>query len=118
MYTETFEKFKNAKNDVEIVLYGKQLIEELNKIVDCSCDKVLEEKECGKYSVEDCSKVINVLMKKTNTINPKIVDELTDAEIRSTYKVTETALKSLGKTDLIKKYKTITETKSIKIENK
>lgn len=118
MYTETFEKFKNAKNDVEIVLYGKQLMDELDKIISESSAKVLEEKEIGKYSVEDCCKVINILMKKTNTINPKVVDELTDAEIRSTYKVTETALKSLGKTDLIKKYKTITESKSIKIENK
>lgn len=57
MYKETFEKFANAKNDVEIVLYGKQLMDELDEIISCSTKKVLEEKEIGKYSVEDCSEL-------------------------------------------------------------
>lgn len=79
--------------------------------------KLLETKEVGKYEVKGCSKLLNILMKKNLIIDPKVIDELTDEEIRSTYKVTETALKSLGKKDLINRYKKITEVKSFKVEN-
>jgi hypothetical protein len=117
MYTTTFEKFKSAKDNLSVVLYGKQLIEEIEKMIKESSVKLVEEKELGIYNVEDCNKNANIFIKKESTINPKIIDELSDEEIRKTYKVTETALKTLGKKDLIDKYKTITEVKSLKIES-
>lgn len=118
MFKNTFEKFvENMNDDVSVVLYGKKLIDELEELIEKSSKNILENKEIGSYRVEDCNKILNVLMKKSASIDVKVIDELSDAEIRKTYKVSEKALKDLGKKDLIEKYKTITETKSIKVEN-
>lgn len=117
MITETYSNFLNAENDLAKFLFGKQLIEEIENELESISKKLLETKEVGKYEIDGCSKLLNILMKKNSTIDPKVIDELTDEEIRSTYKVTETALKSLGKKDLINRYKTITEVKSFKVEN-
>lgn len=117
MITETYSNFHNAENDLAKFLFGKQLIEEIENELESISKKLLETKEVGKYEIDGCSKLLNILMKKNSTIDPKVIDELTDEEIRSTYKVTETALKSLGKKDLINRYKTITEVKSFKVEN-
>lgn len=117
MITETYSNFHNAENDLAKFLFGKQLIEEIENELESISKKLLETKEVGKYEVKGCSKLLNILMKKNLIIDPKVIDELTDEEIRSTYKVTETALKSLGKKDLINRYKKITEVKSFKVEN-
>ncbi len=116
MITETYVNFHNAENDLVKFLFGKQLIEEIENELESISKALLETREVGKYEVDGCSKLLNILMKKNSTIDSKVIDELTDEEIRKTYKVTETALKSLGKKDLIEKYKTITEVKSFKVE--
>lgn len=117
MITETYSNFRNAENDLEKFLFGKQLIEEIENELESISKTLLETKEVGKYEVDGCSKLLNVLMKKNSTIDSKVIDELTDEEIRKVFKPTETNLKTLGKKDLINKYKTITEVKSFKVES-
>ena len=116
MITETYSNFHDAENDLAKFLFGKQLIEEIENELESISKTLLETKEVGKYEVDGCSKSLNVLMKKNSTIDSKVIDELTDEEIRKVFKPTETNLKKLGKKDLINKYKTITEVKSFKVE--
>ena len=47
----------------------------------------------------------------------KIIDELTDAECRKGFTVTEKAIKLCGRGDLINKYKSITESKAITLKS-
>ena len=114
---ESYEKYVNAENDLAKFLFGKQLIEEIENELDSLSKKLLETKEVGKYEVDGCSKLLNVLMVKKSSLDSKVVNELSDEEIRRVFKPTETNLKTLYRKDLIEKYKTITETKSIKVES-
>ena len=70
----------------------------------------------GKYTVDGADHQINVLMKENSVISADAIAELSEAELRKSYKLTETALKDLGRKDLINKYKTTSEVKSFRVE--
>ena len=112
---ELFEKFVGSKDDVAIYLFGKALSEAIEDKLKEIKPKI-EALDCGKYTVTGADRQINVLMKSNSTISADAVAELTEAELRKSYKLTETALKDLGRKDLIEKYKTISEVKSFRVE--
>mgnify|MGYP003300546847 CR=1 FL=1 len=113
--TELFEKFAGAKDDVAKYLFGKALQE----MIDASLEAIkpnIENLDCGKYTCDGADRQINVLMKQNSTISADAVAELSEAELRKSYKLTESALKNLGRKDLIAKYKSTSEVKSFRVE--
>ena len=73
--------------------------------------------EVSAWENKEFSKVLELSYKKSSTIDPKIVDELTDEECRKGYTVTEKAIKLSGRVDLITKYKSITESKALTLKS-
>ena len=112
---ELFEKFAGSTDNVAIYLFGKALQDMIEEKLTEIKPKI-EALDCGKYTVDGSDRQINVLMKETSTISADAVAELSEAELRKSYKLTETALKNLGRKDLISKYKTSSEVKSFRIE--
>jgi ribosomal protein S26 len=112
---ELFEKFTGATDDVAIYLFGKALEEMIDEKLETLKPKI-EALDCGKYTVDGADRQINVIMKQNSTISADAVAELSEAELRKSYKLTETALKNLGRKDLIEKYKSTSEVKSFRVE--
>ncbi len=83
------------------------------------CDEELKDKVENPtvWENKDFGKSLELSIKKSSTLDSKIVDELTDAECRKGFTVTEKAIKLCGRGDLINKYKSITESKSITLKN-
>ena len=112
---ELFEKFAGATDDVAIYLFGKAFQDAIDDILKTLMPKI-EALDCGKYTVDGADRRINVLMKENSVISADAIAELSEAELRKSYKLTETALKDLGRKDLINKYKTTSEVKSFRVE--
>ena len=112
---ELFEKFAGATDDVAIYLFGKALQDAIDDKLKTLKPKI-EALDCGKYTVDGADRQINVLMKENSVISADAITELSEAELRKSYKLTETALKELGRKDLISKYKTTSEVKSFRVE--
>lgn len=112
---EIFAKYAGSEDAVSKYIFGKELMEaieaELNDV-----KPSIEALDCGKYTCDGAAHQINVLMKQNSTISNDAVAELSEAELRKSYKLTETALKNLGRKDLIEKYKTTSEAKSFRVE--
>lgn len=66
---------------------------------------------------KEFGKSLELSIKKLSTLDSKIVDELTDAECRKGFTVTEKAIKLCGRGDLISKYKSVTESKAITLKS-
>ena len=66
---------------------------------------------------KEFGKSLELSIKKSSTLDSKIVDELTDEECRKGFTVTEKAIKLCGRSDLISKYKSITESKAITLRS-
>ena len=83
------------------------------------CDEELKNKVENPTSWEnkEFGKSLELSIKKSSTLNSKIVDELTDEECRKGFTVTEKAIKLCGRADLISKYKDITESKAITLKS-
>lgn len=82
------------------------------------CDEELKNKVENPTTWEnkEFKKSLELSIKKSSTLDSKIVDELTDAECRKGFTVTEKAIKLCGRGDLINKYKSITESKAITLK--
>lgn len=89
----------------------KESSESIIKIIDDELKNRVNETSVWKN--KDIGKLLELSFKKTSVINPKIVDELTDEECRKGYTVTAKAITLSGRKDLLDKYKTITESKTI-----
>ena len=83
------------------------------------CDEVLKNHVENPTSWEnkEFGKLLELSIKKSSSLDSKIVDELTDAECRKGFTVTEKAIKLCGRGDLINKYKSITESKAITLRS-
>ena len=83
------------------------------------CDEVLKNhvKNPTLWENKEFGKSLEISIKKSSTLNSKIVDELTDAECRKGFTVTEKAIKLCGRGDLINKYKSVTESKAITLKS-
>ena len=83
------------------------------------CDEELKNKVENPTTWEnkEFGKSLELSIKKSSTLDSKIVDELTDEECRKGFTVTEKAIKLCGRGDLINKYKSITESKAITLRN-
>ena len=107
------------KMGVKSILWTSRTGSALQEAIDDKLDALkpkIEALDCGKYTVDGADHQINVLMKQNSTISADAVAELSEAELRKSYKLTETALKNLGRKDLIEKYKTTSEVKSFRVE--
>ena len=83
------------------------------------CDEVLKNNVENPtiWKNKEFGKSLELSIKKSSTLDSKIVDELTDAECRKGFTVTEKAIKLCGRGDLINKYKSITESKAITLRS-
>ena len=83
------------------------------------CDEELKNKVENPTTWEnkEFGKSLELSIKKSSTLDSKIIDELTDAECRKGFTVTEKAIKLCGRSDLINKYKSITESKAITLKS-
>ena len=83
------------------------------------CDEELKNKVENPTTWEnkEFGKSLELSIKKSSTLDSKIIDELTDAECRKGFTVTEKAIKLCGRGDLINKYKSITESKAITLRS-
>ena len=83
------------------------------------CDEELKNKVENPTTWEnkEFGKSLELSIKKSSTLDSKIIDELTDAECRKGFTVTEKAIKLCGRGDLINKYKSITESKAITLKS-
>ncbi len=112
---ELFTKFAGSDDSVAKYLFGKALQEAIENQLNDLKPKI-EALDCGKYTVDGADHQINVLMKQESTLSSDAIAELSEAELRKSYKLTETGLKSLGRKDLIEKYKSVSEVKSFRVE--
>ena len=83
------------------------------------CDEVLKNnvENPTTWENKEFGKSLELSIKKSSTLDSKIIDELTDAECRKGFTVTEKAIKLCGRSDLINKYKSITESKAITLRS-
>jgi len=83
------------------------------------CDEVLKNsvENPTLWKNKEFGKSLELSIKKSSTLDSKIVDELTDEECRKGFTVTEKAIKLCGRCDLINKYKSITESKVITLKS-
>ena len=83
------------------------------------CDEVLKNhvENPTLWENKEFRKSLELSIKKSSTLDSKIVDELTDSECRKGFTVTEKAIKLCGRGDLISKYKSITESKAITLKS-
>ena len=83
------------------------------------CDEELKNKVENPtlWENKEFGKSLELSIKKSSTLDNKIVDELTDAECRKGFTVTEKAIKLCGRGDLINKYKSVTESKAITLKS-
>ena len=83
------------------------------------CDEELKNKveNPTMWKNEEFGKSLELSIKKSSSLDSKIVDELTDEECRKGFTVTEKAIKLCGRGDLISKYKSITESKAITLKS-
>ena len=83
------------------------------------CDEVLKNhvENPTLWENKEFGKSLELSIKKSSTLDSKIVDELTDAECRKGFTVTEKAIKLCGRGELINKYKSVTESKAITLKS-
>lgn len=83
------------------------------------CDEVLKNniENPTTWENKEFGKSLELSIKKSSTLDSKIIDELTDEECRKGFTVTEKAIKLCGRGDLINKYKSITESKAITLKS-
>ena len=83
------------------------------------CDEELKNKVENPtlWENKEFGKSLELSIKKSSTLDDKIIDELTDAECRKGFTVTEKAIKLCGRGDLIDKYKSITKSKAITLKS-
>lgn len=73
--------------------------------------------ESNVWNFKEFGKELELSYKKTSSIDPSILNELTDEECRKGYTVTSKAIELSGRKDLLEKYKTIIESKAITLKN-
>ncbi len=83
------------------------------------CDEVLKNnvENPTMWENKEFGKSLELSIKKSSSLDSKIVDELTDEECRKGFTVTEKAIKLCGRGDLINKYKSVTESKAITLKS-
>lgn len=114
---ESFEESEDVESLARmriIISVLKETAESTMKDIDSMLKNKVDEKSTWKN--EDLGKLLELSFKKSSSINPKIVDELTDDECRKGYTVTQKAIELSGRKDLLDKYKTITENKVITLK--
>lgn len=108
--------------DVEEVAHERILASSIKEIMENyieACDTELKERVENPtlWENKEFGKSLELSIKKSSSLDSKIVDELTDAECRKGFTVTEKAIKLCGRGDLIDKYKSVTESKAITLKS-
>ena len=109
---DTQDVSKYAKCRVSASVLKEQLekvIKELDEYIEDNTDVETT------WKLEEFGKSLELIFKKNSTIDNKIIDELTDEECRKGFTVTAKVIESLGRKDLLEKYKSITESKALKL---
>lgn len=110
-----FDDSKMCANNRIVASVIKEKVENYIK----HCDEVLKShvENPTMWENKEFGKSLELSIKKSSTLDSKIVDELTDAECRKGFTVTEKAIKLCGRGDLINKYKSVTESKAITLKS-
>lgn len=118
--TEEFESLKF--DDLNEYATKRIIASVLKEKLESYIKKIDEELKNGTnnpsvWENKEFSKALELTFKKSSSIDPKIIDELTDEECRKGYTVTEKAIKLSGRKDLLDKYKSITESKVLTLKS-
>ena len=110
-----FDDFEMCANNRILASVIKEKMENYIKY----CDEVLKNhvENPTLWENKEFGKSLELSIKKSSTLDDKIIDELTDAECRKGFTVTEKAIKLCGRGDLISKYKSVTESKAITLKS-
>lgn len=113
-----FTEFKSNEECAEKRILASVIKEKAEAFIKV-CDEELKDKVENHtvWENKDFGKSLELSIKKSSTLDSKIVDELTDTECRKGFTVTEKAIKLCGRGDLISKYKNITESKVITLKS-
>lgn len=113
---ELFNAYSNVTEPTDAYIISKAIIEELEKANELLRPE-LESLPIGDYINSDVGKKLSILESDKSSIDKEALNELTDDEIRKTYKITETALKSLGEhgKEILSKFKVITKVRSLRV---
>ena len=108
--------------DIERIAYERILASAIKEIAENHikyCDEYLKNnvENPTLWENKEFGKSLELSIKKSSILDSKIVDELTDAECRKGFTVTEKAIKLCGRGDLINKYKSVTESKAITLKS-
>ena len=113
---EAVEKLKGCTDEKEAYVLNS-MIEEMAKSNKEMIKPVIEESELGSTMFEVYGKSLDVIeMQKSTLDQEKIKGQLSDDEIRSQFKVTETAIKNLKRKDLLTdEYKSVELVRQVRV---
>lgn len=100
-YLMAYTFIKRIMDDCEETL--KKAYEEIEK---------MDELE---FKNEDARRLLVIKLSKKKTISNEVANELSLEELRKLYKASESGLKMIERTDLVEKYSTVEECKSIRV---
>lgn len=109
-------KFVETVADLRIV---SSIMKDVAETISKQCDTMLKNMVDTEttWSNKEYGKKLELSIKKNSKIDPKIVDELTDEECRKGFTVTAKVIESIGRSDLLEKYKSVTESKTITLRS-
>lgn len=109
-------KFVETVADLRII---SSVMKDVAETISKQCDIMLKDMVDTEttWSNKEYGKKLELSIKKNSKIDPKIVDELSDEECRKGFTVTAKVIESIGRSDLLEKYKSITESKTITLRS-
>lgn len=122
LFTHFVEMYVKDGSSITDIAEKRILASVIKEIMDDTiktCDSEIKDNvnEVSNWTMKEYAKSLELTFKKSSTINPKIVDELTNEECRKGFTVTEKAIKSIGRSELLNKYKSITENKTLTLKS-
>lgn len=122
LFTHFVEMYVKDGSSITDIAEKRILASVIKEIMDDTiktCDSKIKDNvnEVSNWTMKEYAKSLELTFKKSSTINPKIVDELTNEECRKGFTVTEKAIKSIGRSELLNKYKSITENKTLTLKS-
>ena len=123
LFARFIDMWEKDENDSITNLAEKRIvasvIKEIMEDTIKNCDSVIKDNvnEVSNWTMKEYAKSLELTFKKSSTIDPKIIDELTDEECRKGFTITAKAIENVGRKDLLDKYKSITESKTLTLKS-
>ena len=121
-FTESCHNLNDVSDYAECRILASVLKERLEEVIK-ECDEYIKDNtrdnsnETISWKNEQVGRLLELSYKKSSTIDPSIVNELSDIECRMGFTVTAKAIEKCGRSDLLDKYKNITESKALTLRS-